>query len=451
VRIVLVNTRHFRGGGDSTYTFNLADLLRSKGHEVAFFAMQDPANLPDPNEDLFVSPIDFRRLNRRKTLSGGVRVLSRVLYSREARRKFRLLLQRFQPDLIHLQNILGHISPSVLFEARSQAIPAVWTLHDYRLICPNTHFIDDRTRTICQCCTPRTYYRAIGRRCKKGSAMASLMAAVEAYVLRAMWLPSQVQAFLSPSDFLRSRMLERGFPAERVVHLPLFLPDDAFRAAEGTGDSLLFMGRIEEIKGVIPLLQACAQVPDVKLILAGSVGEPLADRLPGLLPPNAVYVGLKKPQELRALLSHARAVVVPSLWYENQPFGMLEAFAASRPVIASDLGGMKELIERSGAGLLVPPGDVATLAAAMRSMASDPQRARQMGARAHQYAMAAHRPELHYERLMGIYSKAIEGRRRLCQTVDKRGRAGEDVRNQAGPVQTSVGLRQQSLSFSDGL
>jgi glycosyltransferase involved in cell wall biosynthesis len=441
VRIILVNTRHFRGGGDSTYTFNLADLLRSKGHEVAFFAMQDPANLPDPNEDLFVSPIDFRRLNRQKSLSGGIRVLSRVLYSPEARRKFRLLLQRFQPDLIHLQNILGHISPSVLFEAKRQAVPVVWTLHDYRLICPNTHFIIDRTRTICQCCTPGTYYRAIGRRCKKDSAMASLMAAVEAYVLRAMRLPCKVEAFLSPSAFLRGQMLERGFPADKVVHLPLFLSDEVFSPAEGKGDYLLFMGRLEEIKGVVPLLQACGQVPEVKLILAGSVGESLAERLPALLPANAQYVGLKKPPELRALLAHAMAVVVPSLWYENQPFGMLEAFAASRPAIASDLGGMRELIEQSRAGVLVPPGDVDALAAAMRSMASDPQRARQMGSRGYQYAVAAHRREPHYERLMEIYGRAMEGKRRFCQTVDKEGPSGEDVRNQAGPVRTSVGLR----------
>jgi glycosyltransferase involved in cell wall biosynthesis len=410
MRILLVNTRHRPGGGDSTYTFNLADLLRSKGHTVAFFAMQDEGNLPDPNEDLFVSHIDFRQLNCSKSLTAGLRVFARVLYSTEARRKFRLLLERFRPDVIHLQNILGHISPSIVFEARRQAIPVVWTLHDYRLVCPNTHFISDRTHTICQCCTRATYYRAITARCKKGSALASGMAALEAYAMRAMRLTRKVDAFLSPSEFLRTRLIEGGFPADKVVHVPLFLPDAAFRSPTAAGDTLLFMGRLEEIKGVVPLLEACARVPQVRLVLAGSASESFVMRLPSLLPANATYVGLKQKADLQDLLSHALAVVVPSLWYENQPFSILEAFAAGRPVIASDLGGMKELIRKSQGGLLVPPGDVSALAEAIRSMASSPQRARQMGTSGYQYAVTSHTAQAHYERLMEVYAAAMQAR-----------------------------------------
>lgn len=110
MRILLANTRHFYGGGDSTYTFNLADVLRQKGHEVAFFAMQDVRNLPDPNSDLFVSHIDFKELNQRKSIFTGFRVASRVIYSTEARQKFAKVLDRVQPDIVHLQNIHGHIS-----------------------------------------------------------------------------------------------------------------------------------------------------------------------------------------------------------------------------------------------------------------------------------------------------------------------------------------------------
>ena len=75
MKILIVNTRHFCGGGDSTYTFNLAELLSSHGHEIAFFAMQDNRNLPDPNADLFVSQIEFRDLNQNKTLINGMKVI----------------------------------------------------------------------------------------------------------------------------------------------------------------------------------------------------------------------------------------------------------------------------------------------------------------------------------------------------------------------------------------
>jgi len=105
VNILLVNTRHFYGGGDSTYTFSLGELLRDNGHNVSFFAMQDERNLPDPNKDLFVSPIDFREINRDKNLVNGLKVMGRVIYSQEARRKFSRMLDRVKPDIVHLQNI----------------------------------------------------------------------------------------------------------------------------------------------------------------------------------------------------------------------------------------------------------------------------------------------------------------------------------------------------------
>jgi glycosyltransferase involved in cell wall biosynthesis len=197
MKILIVNTRHFYGGGDSTYSFNLAELLSSHGHEVAFFAMQDKRNLPDPNADLFVSPIEFRELNQHKTLANGVKVLSRTIYSTEARRKFATLLDRFSPDIIHLQNFYFHITPSILFEARQRGLPAVWTLHDYGLACPNSHFLIDRTGQICEACRGGRFYQMLIKQCKKGSLLASGMAAFEAYCNRWMGVLKKVDAFLT--------------------------------------------------------------------------------------------------------------------------------------------------------------------------------------------------------------------------------------------------------------
>jgi len=126
------------------------------------------------------------------------------------------------------------------------------------------------------------------------------------------------------------------------------------------------------------------------LILAGRVEEPLASELPALLPRNAQYVGMKQQEELRALLRGALAIVVPSLWYENQPFSILEAFASCKPAIASDLGGMKELVTPQKLGLLVPPGDAEALAKAMRWMAANPGQVKEMGQAAQRYVMDQH-------------------------------------------------------------
>jgi glycosyltransferase involved in cell wall biosynthesis len=407
MKILLVNTRHFRGGGDSTYTFNLADLLRRKGHEVAFFAMQDERNLPDPNSDLFVSHIDFRELNKKKSIAAGIRVASRAIYSVEARRKFASLLDRFHPDIVHLQNIHGHITPSVIFEAKKRGLPIVWTLHDYKMICPNTHFLNDPNNQICEACGNGRYYQAVLKRCKKGSILASAMAALEAYVHGIIGVRNAPDYFLTPSSFLRNKLLERGFSPDKVKHIPLFLPDEMFNGSSQDKAYLLFMGKLDPLKGIYPLFAACKQAPKVSLKIAGRAEDMIAEKLPSLLPPHAEYVGMKQGEELRQLLFGSRAVVLPSLWYENQPFSILEAFAAGKPVIASELGGMTELVEHRERGMLVPPGNAKSLADAMTWMAEHPQESQEMGRRAREYALQAHSADAHYNKLMEVYEQIM--------------------------------------------
>jgi glycosyltransferase involved in cell wall biosynthesis len=407
MRILTVNTRHYHGGGDSTYAFNLAELLRSHGHSVAFFAMRDPRNIPDPNEDLFVSHIDFRELNRNKGFLNGLKVVKRAIYSSEARMQFSRMLERFRPDIIHLQNIHAHITPSVIFEAKARGLPVVWTLHDYKLICPNSHYLIDATGEICEACGPTSFYPAVLKRCKKGSPLASAMAAIEAYAHHFLRIKDRVDLFLSPSAFLRDKLVEKGMQKDRVAHLPLFLPDAFFDGNSSDEGYILFMSKLDPLKGIWPLLAACSNTPEIKLFLAGNLDETLSEKIMDFLPDNTRYIGLKEGKELRLVLQEARAVVLPSLWYENQPFSILEAAAAGKPVIASDLGGMKELIRHGETGFLVPPGDISGLRNAMIWIMKNPSKAKVMGESARTYAKQNHSAQVHYEKLIEAYRAAM--------------------------------------------
>jgi glycosyltransferase involved in cell wall biosynthesis len=407
MKILMVNTRHFYGGGDSTYTFNLANLLSNHGHEIAFFAMQDPRNLPDPNDYLFVSPIDFRELNQQKNLVNGIKVFTRTIYSTEARRKFTTLVDQFSPDIIHLQNYLGHISLSILFETKKRGLPVVWTLHDYYLACPNALFIIDRTGKICEACKGGHFYQAIFKRCKKDSLLASSMASFVAYCNRWMGVLRKVDALLSPSHFLLNKLVENGINKNILHHLPLFIPQELFWQADSDQGYILFLGKLEATKGIEILIEAANQVKNVPLLIAGRVDEPLASRLPRILPENAKYVGLKHGQELADLTHHALAIVSPSICYENQPFSILEAFASGKPVIASDLGGMKELVIHNKRGLLVQPGDPVELAEALNWAMTHQTAMKEMGKEARQYAVNHHHQEPHYHTLMDIYSQVL--------------------------------------------
>lgn len=407
MNIIIVNTRHYYGGGDSTYSFLLSDLLRQRSHTVQFMAMEDSRNLPDPNTDLFVSNIDFRTLNKRKNPITALQVLTRSIYSYEASRKFSLLLDRVKPDLVHLQNIHAHITPSVIFEAKRRGIPVVWTLHDYKLVCPNSHFLIDRSGKICEACRGGRFYNAPLKQCKKGSFLASSMAALEAYIHKFLRVRDMIDAFLCPSMFLHDRLLENGFPQNKVYHLPLFLTTISPNPNQANDGYILYLGRLEAIKGIYMLLKAARHIPNVKILLAGRLAEEIEPRLNSLLPSNVEYLGIKSGQELDTIRRNALAFVVPSIWYENQPFSILEAFASGKPVIASNLGGMTELVAHKQRGLLVPPGDVTELAAAMEYMVKNPDQAAEWGKNAFDYAATNHSAESHYAQLLEIYHSVL--------------------------------------------
>jgi glycosyltransferase involved in cell wall biosynthesis len=407
MRILFVNAFHYVGAGASTYAFNLADLIRKNGHQIAFFAMQDDRNIPDPNADLFVSHIDFRDLNQHKNLVTGFKVLERSIYSTEARAKFSLLLDRFQPDIIHLHNIHAQITPSIIFEAKKRGLPVVWTLHDHKLLCPNSHYLIDSTGQICEACGSGKYYQPILKRCKKGSLSASFMAGLEAYAHRAMHVREKVNLFLVPSQFLEGNLIKYGFPKEKCMHLPLFIPDDGFiNNSQGFDSYFLFFGRIDKIKGITTLLEAAHQSPETRIILAGRADQSFLKSL-GTFPSNVEFVGMKTGQELRQLISGALAVVLPSICYENQPFSILEAFAAGKPVIASNLGGNTELLSGGERGLLFSPGNVSELGAAMKWMLQNPELVKRFGNNAFAYASLNHSSDHHYAVLKQVYKSLI--------------------------------------------
>ena len=420
MRVLIANTRHYRQGGDSTYTFALAEALRGAGHAVGFFAMAGTRNEPDPNEDLFVSYIDFRELNRHKSVATGLRVLRRSIFSSEAEQKFTGLVERFKPDVVHLQNIHAHLTPSIVFAASRLGLPVVWTQHDYKLMCPNSHFRVDETGALCEACRPGRYHWALVKRCKKDSLAASGMAAIEAYAHWGSGLRSKVQYFLSPSRFLAGKLLEHGWPSDCVRHVPNFIAADPVLPPRGDGSHFLFIGKMESLKGIETLLDAAQHVNGAPIVLVGACDDPgLRHRL-SHLPKNVRYVGTKTKREITDLLANARALVIPSLWYENQPMVILEAFAAGVPVIGSCIGGIPELVVNRQRGLLVEAGSAHELAQAIIQLHREPAKARRFGQNAREYVMRHHSVEGHIATVTEIYRQANESVTRPHMAVAER-------------------------------
>jgi glycosyltransferase involved in cell wall biosynthesis len=201
-------------------------------------------------------------------------------------------------------------------------------------------------------------------------------------------------------------MAEAGVYPDRLRHIPHFV-DCSVPAKHRAGGPVVFAGRLAPEKGVDTLIEA-AGLAGIHLQIAGDGPERdslvalAAERAPGLVR----FLGRLPKAAVAELVRTAAVVAVPSRWFENQPMTVLEAFAAAVPVVASDLGGLSELIDPGVDGDLVPPDDPDGLAAALEGFLRRPQVALAMGANARAKARREFDPARHLARLTTLYEEA---------------------------------------------
>ncbi|KKS96698.1 MAG: glycosyltransferase [Candidatus Gottesmanbacteria bacterium GW2011_GWA2_43_14] len=404
MNILLVNKFFYLHGGVSRYFFELSRLLTEKKHRLAFFAMKDGKNLPSDWSRYFASYIDFDR----PSLSAALPVLSRMFYSREARRKISDLLDIFPAEIAHIRSVYHHLSPSLLFELKKRGIPVVQTLGDYHLIAPNYSLFHDGK--ICEITKPQNYHRAILHRCVKGSYSASLACAIELYLqTKFRWYVNNVNFFISPSLFMKKKLVEYGLPQEKIIHLPHFVDNRKYKAVYEDSGYILYFGRLSPEKGLLFLLEVMSGLPEIKLKIAGR--GPLLAALSSAVRrkklSNVELVDFREDRELKTLIAGSRFVVLPSVWYENFPNSLLEAAAGGKPAAASDIGGIPELVENERTGLLFKPGNLPDAVDKISRLWQNKKMVRQLGKQAREAAVKYFNPEKHYLRLMNTYQSVL--------------------------------------------
>jgi glycosyltransferase involved in cell wall biosynthesis len=404
LKILHVNKFLYRRGGAEGYMLDLARLQQGAGHEVDFFAMQHPDNESATFESLFPDRVELDPPPSR--LTDRVRVGAGMVWSRGAKKAMERVVASFRPDVVHLHNVYHQLSPSVLRVLRTHDIPAVMTLHDYKLVCPTYQFLDHGQ--ICEACLGRRFHHAVTHRCNGDSAVASAMVAGELGLHTLTRAYSPVDVFVCPSRFLLGKM-EAGkvFP-DRLRHLPHFAMLDDVHPADHEGAGVVFAGRLSEEKGVDVAIDAIALRPDCELTICGDgpARASLEARANEKAPGRVRFTGRLDTEALHDIIRKAAVVVVPSRWYENQPMIVLEAFACGRPVIASNLGGLPELIRAGIDGALVAPNDPDGLAQAIGAITSDSAEAAAMGARGRARAITEFSVQSHMDGLASMYELA---------------------------------------------
>lgn len=408
MRILQVNKFLYRRGGAEGYLLDLAEQQRAAGHEVEYFGMAHPDNLPMRYAAHFPTHVEFEPPPTDPR--GRAELVGRMLWSRQAYRGIGAVIADFAPDVVHMHNIYHQLSPSMIRASVKAGVPVVMTLHDYKLACPTYQFLDQGV--ICTACVGGSLTSAVKRRCKDGSLAASTIAAVEVGAHRLLKSYDPVATFVCPSAFLRDQMVAAGLHPGKMVHLDNFT-DTQVPVRDAAGSGVLFAGRLSREKGVDVLIEAAGLLAtDVSGVLVDIVGdgpergelEHLAQRVA----PGAVrFHGRVSAQDVRAHLRAARVSAVPSRWYENQPLSVLEAFASGVPVVGSALGGLTDLITPGVDGALVPAEDALALAAALRPYLADAELSLRQGAAARERALARHEPVAHAARIEEIYAAAI--------------------------------------------
>jgi len=402
MRVLQVNKFLYRLGGSETVLFETTDLLRRHGHEVSFFGMEDKRNVVAAPPGQLASNVDLSEGGKH-----GITQLSaaaRIFYSREAEKKLDALIEAWRPDVAHLHNIYHQLSPSILRALRRRGVPAVMTLHDYKLICPSYNLYSHGG--VCERCKGHRYYNAVLQGCVKGSRLNGAICATEAYAHHRSGAYDGIARLIAPSRFMRDKMIEFGQDAARIDYLPNFLDLDAYTPRYTPGRYVAYAGRLERVKGVETLVRALGGSQlEVRIAGDGEMREQLEQQCARQRFDNVRFLGRLESNGLAATLQDAMFVVVPSEWYENAPMSVLEAYAYGKPVIGARIGGIPELIEDGSTGLLFEPGDAAGLRAKVERLLANPALVEEMGRNARPFVERNFGPQQHYERLMAIYAR----------------------------------------------
>lgn len=392
MKILLANKFYYRRGGDCIYMLNLEKLLKAHGHEVAVFAMDYPENLDTPWKKYF--PKNMSKLM----------AFTRPFGAHEVKSTFKKLLDDFKPDVVHLNNVHTQLSPVMAELAHQRGIKVVWTLHDYKLLCPRYDCLKNGN-TICETCFNGDKKACLDNKCMKGSKLASFIGFKEAIVWNRERLEACTDVFICPSQFMADKMVQGGFSKSKMQTLCNFIDVEKckFSSTDGTDytddvellpkkeDYYCFIGRLSHEKGAKTLIEAANQLP-YKLVIIG--GGPLMEELKSVAHTNIKFVGFKQWDDIKQLVGKARFSVIPSEWYENNPLSVIEAQCLGTPVLGANIGGIPELTDYTFSS-----GNIADLRLKIEKMWNSEFDYQQIASDAqHRYDA-----ETYYDKLINIY------------------------------------------------
>jgi glycosyltransferase involved in cell wall biosynthesis len=367
-KLLSINNYHYRRGGSDVVYLDHAALMEEQGWCNGFFSMNHPRNFDTPWSQYFIDEIEF---GHDYSFGQKLAMASKVVYSFEAQKKLKRLLHDYSPDVAHLHCIYHHLSPSIISTLRDAGVPVVMTAHDLKIACPAYKMFNNSG--VCEKCKGGNLLNVAMHRCVRGSLAASAIVMVESSVHRMLnTYQGNLDKVVVPSRFFMEKFIEWGWPHDKFAYIPNYVDSSRFEPAYEVGDYFLYFGRLATEKGVNTLMLA-AKTAGVKLKIAGT--GPIEAELHTLqaeLAGDVEFLGYCSGAKLHDLIRDARAVVLPSEWYENAPMSVLESFALGKPAVGALIGGIPEMVIEGETGWGYESGNTDALAALLLRLMTMP-------------------------------------------------------------------------------
>lgn len=396
MKVLLVNKFLYLKGGAETYTFKLGETLEEHGHKVQYFGLENSKNIVGNQVGAYVTDMDFNQ-GIRKNLAAPFR----IIYSSEAKKKISKVLYDFEPDVVHMNNIQFHLTPSIILAVQGfrkktgKKVKIVYTAHDYQLVCPS-HGLFDVDINVCEKCLGGNYTHCLRTKCLKNSRSKSFLAMLDAYYWKFSKAYSYIDTIICPSHFLKGKLDTQSRFVNKTITIHNFIESEQVGTAFKS-DYVLEFGHLSRDKGTLTLLEVAKRMPDVRFLFAGYGAA--VEEIKKV--PNAEYVGFKTGAELKNLVANAMCTVCPSEWYENCPYTVMESQTLGSPVIGANIGGIPELVEEQKTGLMFEAGNADDLEKKLRFLLETPMILETYTANCREVSFET--PETYYQQLVKIY------------------------------------------------
>lgn len=408
MRIIIANYRYFVAGGPEKYMFKFIDAAQKRNVEIIPFSVDNPQNEETPYSKYFAKPRSAQLMyaDTKKTLSNIIGMIRATVWNYDAAHKLRKLIRDTKPDAVFILHQVNHLSPSIIRAAKKEDVRVVHRISDFFMFCAKYDFLCENE--ICEACLHGDYRRALEKRCVKNSRFGTLLRVFAMKLYKQKKIFEDVDQYICTCEFSKNKLIEGGISKDKIICVPTFIDASTIQPCYTHNKYFLFLGRMAHQKGTIYAIKAMKWLKDTDYVLkiTGEISDSKEDQElwqyigNNGLESKIVFTGFKKGKELEDLIANCTCVVCPAIWYENMPNTVIEAYAYGKPVVASKVGSLAEIVVDGETGLLFEMKNDKELADKLKMFIDDSELSARIGRQAREKCEKEYCESLHMDKVL---------------------------------------------------